>query len=43
VTEGKDGLAMMGIAATPIDAAAHDWLDIYRKHGRFSSQAAAKA
>ncbi len=43
VSEGYDGLAMMGIAATPLDAAAHDWLDIYRKHGRFGSNAAAKA
>jgi hypothetical protein len=33
----------MDIAATPLDAVADDWLDIYRKHGRFKSQAAAKA
>jgi uncharacterized protein YbjT (DUF2867 family) len=43
VADGKDGLAMMDIAATPLDAVADDWLDIYRKHGRFKSQAASKA
>jgi uncharacterized protein YbjT (DUF2867 family) len=35
VSEGKEGLAMMDIAATSLDAAAHDWLNIYRKHGRY--------
>lgn len=41
VSAGKDGLAIMDIAATPLDAVAHDWLNIYRKHGRFGGRAAA--
>ncbi|MFC4291258.1 complex I NDUFA9 subunit family protein [Sphingorhabdus arenilitoris] len=41
VDEKRDGLAVMGIAPTSLDTAAHDWLDIYRKHGRFGGQAAA--
>ncbi len=40
VAESSDGLAMMGIAATSLDAVADDWLDIYRKHGRFGAGAA---
>jgi uncharacterized protein YbjT (DUF2867 family) len=32
-----DGLRTMGIAPTPLDAVAHDWLNIYRKHGRFGN------
>ncbi len=36
VVSGKDGLAALGIAATPLDAVAHDWLNLYRKHGRFA-------
>jgi uncharacterized protein YbjT (DUF2867 family) len=36
VVSGVDGLAALGIAATPLDAVAHDWLNIYRKHGRFA-------
>jgi NADH dehydrogenase len=39
VSEGRDGLAMMAIAPTPLDAVAHDWLAIYRKHGRFAVRA----
>jgi NADH dehydrogenase len=39
VSEGRDGLSMMGIAPTPLDAVAHDWLAIYRKHGRFAVRA----
>jgi uncharacterized protein YbjT (DUF2867 family) len=35
VVSGTDGLAALGIAATPMDAVADDWLTIYRKHGRF--------
>ncbi len=35
VDPARDGLAKLGIAATPIEAVAHDWLNIYRKHGRF--------
>lgn len=30
-----DGMAAMDIAPTSLDAVAHDWLNIYRKHGRF--------
>lgn len=36
VVTGTDGLAAFGIVPTPLDAVAHDWLDIYRKHGRFA-------
>lgn len=35
VVTGKDGLAAFGIVPTPLDAIAHDWLNLYRKHGRF--------
>lgn len=41
VVTGKDGLAEFGIAPTSLDAVAEDWLDIYRKHGRFGAQDAA--
>jgi uncharacterized protein YbjT (DUF2867 family) len=41
VVRGNDGLAAFGIVPTPMDAVAHDWLNIYRKHGRFGSTAAA--
>jgi uncharacterized protein YbjT (DUF2867 family) len=41
VVTGKDGLAAFGIAPTPLDAVAEDWLDIYRKHGRFGQASAA--
>ncbi len=36
VVTGTDGLAAFGITPTPLDAVADDWLDIYRKHGRFA-------
>jgi uncharacterized protein YbjT (DUF2867 family) len=39
VVTGKDGLAALGITPTSLDAVAEDWLDIYRKHGRFGVQA----
>lgn len=39
VVTGPDGLAAFGIVPTPLDAVAHDWLNIYRKHGRFGTQA----
>jgi uncharacterized protein YbjT (DUF2867 family) len=41
VVSGIDGLAALGIVATPMDAVAHDWLNIYRKHGRFAGTASA--
>jgi hypothetical protein len=31
----------MQITPTPIEAVSHDWLNIYRKHGRFGEKAAA--
>jgi NADH dehydrogenase len=37
VVTGTDGLASYAIVPTPIDVIAADWLDIYRKHGRFGS------
>lgn len=41
VVSGTDGLAALGIVPTPLDAVAHDWLSLYRKHGRFGRTAAA--
>lgn len=41
VVSGANGLEALGIVATPLDAVAHDWLNIYRKHGRFGDTAAA--
>ena len=41
VVSGADGLAALGITATPLDAVAHDWMTLYRKHGRFGDAAAA--
>lgn len=41
VVAGADGLAALGIVPTPIDAVAHDWMTLYRKHGRFGGAAAA--
>lgn len=41
VVTGKDGLAAFGITPTPLDAVAHDWLNIYRKHGRFGQRTTA--
>ena len=35
VVTGTDGLAAYGIVPTPLDVVAADWLNIYRKHGRF--------
>jgi uncharacterized protein YbjT (DUF2867 family) len=40
VNRDRDGLSLIGIAPTPIDAVQQDWLNIYRKHGRFGSAAA---
>lgn len=37
VVTGDDGLAAYGIVPTPLDVIAADWLNIYRKHGRFGS------
>ena len=41
VVTGTDGLATLRIVPTPLCAVAEDWLDIYRKHGRFGPRAAA--
>jgi uncharacterized protein YbjT (DUF2867 family) len=41
VVTGTDGLAALGIVPTPLDAVAHDWLTLYRKHGRFGTRVAA--
>jgi uncharacterized protein YbjT (DUF2867 family) len=41
IVSGTDGLTELGIAATPLDAVADDWLNIYRKHGRFGGTVAA--
>lgn len=37
VVTGTDGLAAYGIVPTPLDVVAHDWLSLYRKHGRFGT------
>jgi NADH dehydrogenase len=39
VPESEDGMAALGLVPTPIDLVAHDWLVIYRKHGRFGGRA----
>jgi uncharacterized protein YbjT (DUF2867 family) len=41
VVTGKDGLTALGIVPTPLDVVSEDWLDIYRKHGRFGQASAA--
>lgn len=38
---GANGLEALGIVPTPVDAVAHDWMSLYRKHGRFGGAAAA--
>ena len=35
VDASRDGMKALHISPTPLDAVAHDWLTIYRKHGRF--------
>jgi NADH dehydrogenase len=35
VVTGTDGLAAYGIVPTPLDTVGADWLNIYRRHGRF--------
>ncbi|MFN3620881.1 complex I NDUFA9 subunit family protein [Sphingorhabdus sp.] len=39
VVTGTDGITAYGIVPTPLDVVAADWLNIYRKHGRFGSSA----
>jgi uncharacterized protein YbjT (DUF2867 family) len=39
VDASRDGMQALDIAATPLDVVAHDWLTIYRKHGRFGASA----
>lgn len=41
VVSGTDGLAALEIVPLSLDSVAHDWLTLYRKHGRFSDQATA--
>jgi NADH dehydrogenase len=40
IVGGTNGLEVLGILPTPIDAVAHDWLTLYRKHGRFGGTVA---
>lgn len=35
----RDGMNALNLSPTPLDAVAHDWLTIYRKHGRFGDSA----
>jgi uncharacterized protein YbjT (DUF2867 family) len=41
IVSGANGLDTLGIVPTPLDAVAHDWLTLYRKHGRFGGTVAA--
>lgn len=41
VSDGANGLAQLGVAPTPLDAVAREWLDIYRPHGRFTKTSTA--
>ncbi|MES2288703.1 MAG: complex I NDUFA9 subunit family protein [Pseudomonadota bacterium] len=36
VVTGENGLKALGVAPTPIEAVAHDWLVRYRRNGRFA-------
>ena len=38
VSPGAEGLAELGVAATPMEAVAEKWLVRYRRHGRFSGR-----
>lgn len=38
VVSGENGLTSLGIVPTPLDSVAHDWLNLYRKHGRFAGE-----
>lgn len=38
VVNGTDGLHVCDIPETSLDAVAHDWLDIYRKSGRYGGK-----
>lgn len=40
VATGAATLADLGVAATPLDAVAHEWLVTFRRHGRFSKPSA---
>jgi NADH dehydrogenase len=40
VVNGVNGLDVLGIAETPLESVAEGWLDIYRRHGRFTGKAA---
>ena len=39
VVNGVNGLDVLGIAETPLESVAEGWLDIYRRHGRFTGKA----
>ena len=43
VVSGADGLKALGLVPTPLDSVAHDWLNIYRKHGRFANNGKTQA
>lgn len=43
VVTGENGLSDLGIVPTPLDSVAHDWLNLYRKHGRFASEGKTQA
>lgn len=43
VSDGADGLAALGVHATPMAAVAAEWLVRYRKQGRFARRAAEQA
>jgi len=43
VVTGNDGIEACGISPTSLDAIAHDWLDLYRSHGRFGDKVSGEA
>lgn len=43
VADNADGLAALGLGVTPLEAVAHGWLNIYRKHGRFGEHEGGRA
>ena len=40
IVAGANGMALLGVPETPLEAVAEGWLDIYRRHGRFTAKAA---
>lgn len=43
VVTGEDGCEAFGITPSSLDSIAHDWLDLYRSHGRFGDKVTGEA